>query len=451
MAQPVPEMLELARSIAGQAEPGEQIEAFVGWSRDTHVRVYQGEVESLSCAEPAGVGVRVVKGGRVGFAYVGSLSQSAAVEAVGGARDNCGFASEDAHAGLAVPDGLPPQELDLFRESLEEATTERKVELALDVDREARSRDPRVRQVTSSDYRDHMASFAIATSTGIEAEGRRGFCVLYTSVLAGAGDDTQTGSGHSAGRTLADLDVERPARDAIERATRTLGAKKARTTRLPVVLDPRVSSTLLSMLAATLSGDEVAKGRSLFAGRIGEEVASSTFTMFDDPTDAGSFGASAFDGEGLPCRANRLIEAGKLLGYLYDTHSGRVAGVSSTASAVRGGYKTTPSVGARAVSVEPGELSFWEIVRKVGDGLYVQSVTGTNTGVNTVSGDLSLGAVGLMIRDGELAEPVREITIGSTLQRMLQRVLMVGSDLEWLPGSATGVTIAIDDMSVSGD
>ena len=83
-------------------------------------------------------------------------------------------------------------------------------------------------------------------------------------------------------------------------------------------------------------------------------------------------------------------------------------------------------------------------------GLLVQSVTGVHSGVNPVSGDFSLGAEGLMIRDGALAEPVREITIASTIQRMLQHIVQIGSDLEWLPGAAAGVSLAIADVSMSG-
>jgi PmbA protein len=145
-----------------------------------------------------------------------------------------------------------------------------------------------------------------------------------------------------------------------------------------------------------------------------------------------------------------LIDGGVLQGFLYNTYAGRRAGVASTGSAVRAGFKSGPGVGARAVSVTPGDQSPDEILRMVGSGLLVQSVTGVHSGVNAVSGDFSVGAEGLMIRDGALAEPVREMTIASTLQRMLKEVVAVGNDLEWLPGSAAGVTLAIADVSMSG-
>ena len=99
---------------------------------------------------------------------------------------------------------------------------------------------------------------------------------------------------------------------------------------------------------------------------------------------------------------------------------------------------------------QPGRHDQSEIIADVGDGFLVQSITGVHSGVNPVSGDFSVGAEGLMIRGGELAEPVREVTIASTIQRMLQHIVAIGSDVEWLPGAANGVTLAIDEMSMSG-
>jgi PmbA protein len=446
------ELDELAVSIAEQAVSGEgeQVEAYVSHGRETSVRVYEGDVEYLSTADSAGVGVRVVRNGRVGFAWVGALHNASAAEALREARDNACFSTVDEHAGLAEPDGVEPAPLDLWREELGEMATDAKIDLALDLERQVRHADSRIRQVVQTDYSDAMRESAIATSTGIRATSRRSNCFVSSYAIAGAGDETQTGFGYSVGRSAGDLDVSKAAGDAVDRATRLLGAKKPSSSRLTVLLEPRVSATLLSVLAATLSGEEVAKGRSLFANRVGEEVAMADFTLVDDPTDAAAFGATPTDAEGLACRRNRLIDGGKLLGYLYDTHAARAAGTSSTASAVRGGYRTTPGVGARAVAVEPGGLDQGEIVGRIDRGLLVQSVTGIHSGVNAVSGDFSVGAEGLMIRDGALAEPVRELTIASTIQRMLQHIVHIGADLEWLPGSAAGTSLAIADVSLSG-
>lgn len=446
-----PDLAVVAARIAGQARPGEQVEAYAGWSRDTAVRVFGGEVESLSSAESEGVGIRVVVGDRQGFAYAGSLDEEVVAGTLEEARDNAGFATPDEAVGLAVPDGVAPAALDLWRDDLDALPAADKVSLALELERLARAGDPRIRQVESANYGDALTEVAIASSTGITASHRRTGCHLSVWVVAGQGDDTQTGGGYSVGRGVGDVSAEEAATDAVERATRMLGSRKARSARLPVVFDRRVTSTVVSILGSTFSGEAVLKGRSLFADRLGQEVAGPQVVLVDDPTNSDAFGAGVYDAEGLACRRNVLIDRGVVGRFLYDSYSARRAGTASTGSAVRAGFKSGPGVGCRALSLDPGERSMEEILAEVGHGLFVQSVSGVHSGVNPVSGDFSVGAEGLMIRDGRLAEPVREVTIASTLQRMLREVISIGSDLEWLPGTAAGLTLAVDGLALSGE
>jgi PmbA protein len=269
--------------------------------------------------------------------------------------------------------------------------------------------------------------------------------------VAGEGADTQTGGGYSVGRSPADLDLDKAAADAVRRATRLLGAVKPRSAHVTVVFEPEITATLLRVIGGTLDGEAVLKGRSLFADRIGESVSVGGFTLVDDPTDPEAYGAARFDAEGLATRRNPLLEGGVLRQFLYNTYSARRARTASTASAVRAGFKSAPGTAPRALMVVPGRQTPEEILAEVGEGLLVQSISGVHSGVNPISGDFSVGAEGVLIRGGELAGPVREITIASTIQRMLSSVVALGNDLERLPSSAAGLTLAIADISMSGE
>jgi PmbA protein len=444
-------LLDLARRVAGWARDGEQVEAFVARGRDTEIRIFEGEVESLSSAESAGIGIRVVSRHRQGFAYAGSLDAEMIAETLADARDNAGFSTEDEYLGLAEPDGVEPVALDLWRDELAAFPTRTKVERAIELERAVRAGDRRIRQLRASEWGDAAVESAVATSTGIAAASRRTACYLSAEAIAGDGEDTQTGSGYSVGRGPSDLDLDRAAADSVLRATRLLGAVKPRSKHVTAVLEPRITATLLGILAGTLDGESVLKGRSLFADRVGEAVAFAGFTLVDDPTDEEAYSAATHDAEGLATRRNVLIDGGNLRMFLYNTYAARRAGTVSTGSAVRAGYRSGPGTGARAVSLLPGPSSPEEIYAQVGDGLLVQSVSGIHSGVNPVSGDFSVGAEGVLIEGGALAGPVREITIASTIQRMLTGVVAVGNDLERLPSSATGLTLAIADVSMSGE
>lgn len=444
------DLLDLATRVAGWAGDGEQVEAYVSRGRTTEIRVYEGGIEQMSVADAEGIGVRVVAGGRQGFAYAGSLAEDALRETLDEARDNAGFGTPDEFAGVAAPDGMAAADIDPWDDRLASFSTDRKIDLALSLERLVRAGDPRIRGLESTDYGDHAADTAIATSTGIQARSRSGVCYLVAFSLAGEADETQTGFGVTVARSPEDLDVDKCAREAIDRATRLLGAKKPVSERLTVVLEGPVTADLLSIVSSTLNGDAVLKQRSLFADRLGEEVASPMITLVEDPTDPAALGAEQYDDEGLATRRTSLIENGVLKAFLYNTYAGRRAGVRSTGSASRAGFKSTPGVGVRAIRLAPGDRSAEEIIASVDRGLLVTGVSGLHSGVNPVSGDFSVGASGVMIRGGELAEPAREMTIGSTIQRMLKDVVAVGNDVVWATGDAAETTLAIADVSISG-
>ena len=443
------ELYAIADRLVARAEPGEQVEVVVAHSKDTEVRVYEGEIESLSVAESQGVGVRVVADQRQGFASAGTFDAAALDEMLDEARDNARFAEPDEHLGLAEPDGVPVADLDLWADGLAATDTDAKIELALALERATKAGDARIIGLESAEYADSMGTSVVVSSTGVRSGGAETVADLVAYALAEENGETQTGFGFSVGRSPQDLDVDEAATDAVYRATRLLGATKPPSQRLTVVLDPFVTAQFLAIVGSTLSGDAVLKGRSPFGDRVDEVIAAPSVTFVDDPTDVRAFTAGTNDGEGLATRRNVLIDAGRLTGFVHDAYSGRRSGVASTGSAVRSS-RTTPMAGCQAISLLPGDRTPAELLAEVGEGLLVADVAGLHSGVNPVSGDFSTGADGLWIKDGELADPVREFTIASTLQRMLQDVIAVGSDLTWLPMSAAGVTLVIADVSVSG-
>jgi len=443
------ELLQIGDRIVALARPGEQVEVVVGRSTSTEVRVYEGQVEQLASATSAGIGVRVISDHRQGFAYAGSLDQDVLAETLAEARDNATFATPDEWLGLAEPDGLAVPDLDLYRESLAKVSTEAKIDLAVELERAVRAQDGRITGVEAADYADGVSEGAVVSTTGIRAAGRETSCYVSTYCVAQDGDDTQTGFGFSVGRSPEDLDVTVAAADASRRATRLLGASQPASGRVTVVLDPYVTAQLLGIIGSTLSGEAVLKGRSLFADRLGEEVASSVLTLVDDATNPLAYSSSETDGEGLASRRNVLIGAGRLQKFVHNAYTARRSGTVSTANAVRG-FSSTPAVGCRALSLVPGSQLQPELLAEVGDGVLISSVSGLHSGVNPVSGDFSTGAEGLRITGGELAEPLREFTIASSLQRMLAEVTAVGADLEWLPMRSAGVSLVVRGITVSG-
>ncbi|MCH7789515.1 MAG: TldD/PmbA family protein, partial [Acidobacteria bacterium] len=229
-----------------------------------------------------------------------------------------------------------------------------------------------------------------------------------------------------------------------------LGARKPDSARLTAVFDSQTTATFIGLVASMLCADRVQTGRSPFADRLTETIASNCFNLVDDPTDARSLGADHFDGEGLASRPLPLMVDGELVSFAYDGYTARKGDTVSTASAVRG-VRSLPSPGVRALQLGIGDRDLEEVIGDVVLGVHVRSLTGVHSGVNSISGDFSVGMEGNMIRDGAIAEPIREATLGGTIQRMLSSVAEVATDREWLASGVGSATMAIDDVALSGN
>jgi PmbA protein len=435
---------------AAMASGADEADAWCEESSEREIRVYDGEVESLTDASSRGIGVRVFRGGRLGYAFGTDLSDDAVASLAHDAGEAASVADSDEYAGLPEDAGATPVD-GLRSPELERWTTERKVELALAVERAARAH-PDVSQVEQVVYADSEARGALANSRDFSGSFEATSAWAYASAFAGEGADLMTGLGLGLGRDPAELDPDAIGGEAAERAASLKGARQPESRRCPVVLDPFVAASFVGFIGGMLSADAVQRGRSLFAGREGDEIAASTLRVADDGTLPDGLASAPFDGEGSPRRRTPLIEDGRLRTFLFDCRTARKAGRETTASADRGSYRTPPSVGTSNLVIEAGDGSLGDLVERAGDGLYVTDVAGLHSGVNPISGTFSVGATGRLIEGGELAAPVREITIASDLVSMLKAVLAVGSERRWVPfgGSVQAAPVLLAEMAVSG-
>jgi PmbA protein len=253
---------------------------------------------------------------------------------------------------------------------------------------------------------------------------------------------------YSVARSLARLDpAEQVGKEAARRTVRRLGARKAKTAHVPVVLDPMVATSMLEHIFEGVNGDSVYRGASFLAGKLGEQIAGSNITVIDDGTLVGGFGTSPFDGEGIPTRRTVVVENGVLKSYLLNTYTAKKLGLETTANASRG-LAGTPGIGPGNYFLEAGTKTPKQIIGDIKDGLYVTEFLGM--GVNLVTGDYSRGASGLWIVNGELAYPVEEITVAGNLKDIFKNISEIGSDLEFR-GSVASPTIRIDGLTVGGE
>ena len=410
-----------------------------------------GQVETLKESGAKVLGVRVFHGQRAASTYTSDFSPAGLDQLVSSAVSLARITSEDPVSGLpqASELGKLDTDLDLYYQDVYSLSTEQRIEYARRAEKAATSADARIQNSEGGSFDAADGRKVLANSLGFVGEYKRSYCSV--SAVPVAKDDSgamQRDFWYSVARSIKLLESpEQVGKVAAQRTLRRLGARKVKTSQVPVILDPLVARSLLDSLAEAVNGDSIYRGASFLTGKLGEKVAGENVTIVDDGTMPGGFGTSPFDGEGVKSRRTVVIDKGVLKSYLLNTYTAKKLNLKTTGNASRG-LAGTPGIGVGNFYLEAGERKPEQIIGDVKEGLYVTEFLGF--GVNLVTGDFSRGASGMWISGGQLVFPVEEITVAGNLKDMLNSISEIGSDLEFR-GSVAGPTLRIDGLTVAGE
>jgi PmbA protein len=415
-------------------------------SESTQVSVRLGALEDVERSDGEEIGLRLFVGSRSASVSSSDLSTDALIALVERAAAMAREAPEDSYAGLAPEDRLFQGTLpDLAGDDGGDPSPTLLRECALAAEDAARA----IGGVTNSEGAGSSAgrsTLALATSHGFAGAYRTTGYGCSASVIAGAGSAMQRDYAYSSARHWSDLEAAGIiGTRAGERAVARLNPGKLASGPMPVLLDPRVGSSLIGHLTGAISGSSVARRTSFLLDRLGTRVFAPGIVIRDDPHRLRGLRSKPFDGEGLPTSATDIIADGILTTWLLDSASARQLGLAPTGHATRG-IGGPPGVSATNIYLAAGPLSPDELMADIKLGVLVTELIGQ--GVNGVTGDYSRGASGFAIRDGKIAEPVAEITIAGNLKDMFL-ALTPASDLEFRRGVDVP-TIRIDGMTLAG-
>ena len=420
-------------------------DAMIGVSRSSSISVRLGQLEDVDRSESFEVGLRLFAGQRSATVSTANLDPAGFAELADRALAMARQAPEDPYAGLADPALLgrdEPPALDLF-DPTEPDLAELRARAA-----EAEDAARAVVGVTNSNGGSAGAGsslVALATSTGFARAVRSSHHSISASVVAGEAGALQRDYAYHGTRHLSDLE---PASDvgrrAGERAVARLNPVRPESGPCAILFDPRVSSSLLGHLVASVTASAVARRTSFLLDALGEQVFARGVTVRDDPTRVRGLRSRAFDGEGLPCRPLDLIADGVLTSWLAESASARQLGIAPTGHAGRsvGG---SPGAGPSNLTLLPGKRSREELLRSVPRAILVTELIGQ--GVNPVTGDYSRGAAGFLVEGGEIGPAVSEITIAGNLKDMF--LALEPADDLMLRQGIDAPTLLVPEMTVA--
>jgi PmbA protein len=436
-------ILSLATSLKVDAA-----EIFLRSYSSTTIEVKEQKIDAFDRAKDIGAGLRVLVGGRMGFAFTTDLSESALKSLAQAAVTNAQNTEPDPYHSIPEKPAGAYQNVTIYDPEIVRLTEKEKIDRVMAMEREAFAVDPRIKRIRKASASFSEADTIILNTHGTEVAYQSTVCSSSIEVVAEEKGESQSGSEFDVNRFYRKLMIEEVGRRAAQRALDLLGAKHIESIKAPVILEATVAQEFLSIMASGFSAESVQKKRSLFMGKLDKVVTSPVIRIYDDGLLEGGLGTAPSDDETVPMKKKTIIDKGRLALFLYNTYTANKDKTVSTGNGMRGGFKGIPGVGITNLYIEPGKISLEELIRQAGRGLFVAEVMGMHT-ANPISGDFSVGATGFWIENGTKAYPVREITIAGNILDLMKNVDIVGCDLRFL-GRIGSPSLLVKELSIGG-
>jgi len=435
------EMKEMSASLLRLASDAgaSSAEAEVSLGFGQNVSVRMGETETIEYNRDKGASITVYFGKSRGHASTSDLTPQALYDTVAAACNIAKYTAQDEFCGLADPELMAKDIMDLDLYHPWDLTVEQAIQLAIECEDAARAVDPRITNSEGASVSTHEGLFVYANSNGFSggyASSRQG---LSCAVIAEEADNMQRDYWYTTARSAADLDsAEQVGRIAGERTARRLGSRTIKTMQVPVLFEAPLASGLIGSLIGAISGGNLYRKSSFLLDSLGTQVIAPHVSIEEEPHLLRGLASSAFDNEGVATKSRTLVKDGVLQGYMLSSYSARKLGMQTTGNAG----------GSHNLIVSHGDLDFAGLLKEMGTGLLVTELLGQ--GVNMVTGDYSRGAAGFWVENGVIVHPVEEITIAGNLAEMLKQIVAIGNDV-LVQGSRQVGSILIERMTVASE
>jgi TldD protein len=427
--------LDLAQSVVERAlgSGGDFAELYAERSRGLSTTIDESRIEGVTSGAEQGAGIRVVKDGTAYFAHVDGLGEADLERAADGAA--AALSGERAEP-QALTAGEPPELQEIAIDPVE-VPAERKAELLRACDERARGAGEGIDQVQAS-YAEGRRRIAVANSDGRFATDDRTRVRLGVQVVARRNGTVETGfetlGGHRGFELVDGGAGEHIAEQAARKALVMLDADPAPAASLPVVVGGGFGGVLFhEMTGHGLEADHIQKGASVYAGKLGEQVAQEHLVAYDDGRLPGEWGTNAIDDEGTAAQKTTVIEGGKVSSYLYDLLRARKDAAASTGNGRRESFRHLPIPRMTNTYIAPGEATPEQLIEETERGFYAVSFAGGQ--VDPTTGDFVFGvSEGYLIEGGKVGKPCRGATLIGNCLDALGRIDAVASDFEMKTG-----------------
>lgn len=436
----------------GKAKGFTSQEVYYQENKKLTISVFEGQVDKFTLSEDGGMSYRVIYGGKMGYAYSERFDDDAIEMLLNEALGNAEVIESEDEVYLYDGSG-EYTEINDFNPELSKQSLDDKIKFLIDVENELRAYDSRIKRLSYNNYVEVESSKFIVNTEGLDVEDKSNYCLAYVMPVVESDGDTRTGLGYDISNDFYALSSSKITETAAKESLSMLGAEPIASKTCPVIVKNDAFAQLFSAFMGIFSADRVQKDISTLKGKIGQKIAADMITLIEDPHMTGAMASASFDAEGVPTEPKKIIESGVLKTYLYNLKTAKKDGVKSTGNASKGSYKGTIGTAPSNIYIEPGKLSFDEMISTVDEGVLIVSFQGLHAGLDSISGDFSLQCHGFEVRNGKLGKPVSQITVSGNFFEMLNEIETISDDLIFsiMANDYMGApSMKIKRMSISG-
>jgi PmbA protein len=413
------------------------------------INAYNEEVEKYNLTTSYGLSFRGKINDKIGYSYTEILDDDAINMLVKNAKESA-LVIENEDIQFIYEGDKEYAEVNTYYKALENLPADKLIDLALSMEKEAKTLDNRVTSFGGCGIGYSKARYGIINSKGLNLENKSNLLSAYVVPIIKNGEDMHDGMGYVTANSIEDVDPKKLAQDGINEAISRIGGKSVSSGKYKAVINNEAMVSILSTFAGVFSGDAVQKGLSLLKGKEGEIIASKQVTLLDDPHLENGLASVPFDDEGVATKKKDIIHEGKLMTLLHNLKTANKGNTKSTGNGFKNSYASPVGVSPTNLYIQKGEKSFEELLKDVGEGLLITEFAGLHSGANSITGDFSLAAKGFYIKDGKKDYPVEQITVAGNFFDLLKNIEVVGSDLKFPMSSIGSPSVKITELSIAG-
>ncbi|MEL7606382.1 TldD/PmbA family protein [Sedimentibacter saalensis] len=437
----------------GKKQGINDMEVFYSAGSSLSLKVFQKELDGYSLSESEGLGLRGMYNSKMGYSYTEKVDETSIDLLVKNIKENATVIDSDDEEYI-FEGSKEYKKVDTFNPKLEEVEEAEKIKFVKQLEEEAFKIDNRIQSVETCVYGDGYGETIMSNTKGLYLHDKSNIAYTYVVVVAKENEDIKTGMAYRTGNDFSKFNPKEIAEEAVKEALSMLGAKSVKSGDYPVVIRNNAAADLLEAFEGIFSAENVQKNLSLLKGKLNEQIGSEKFTLVDDPFMEGGLASRSFDGEGVASKYKKVVDKGVLKTYFHNLKTAKKDGVETTGNASKSSYKSSVGIAPSNLYVEKGEKTLEEIISSMDKGILITELQGLHSGLNSVSGDFSLAALGYEIKDGKIAKAVEQITVAGNYFELLKNIEETGSDLKFgLPGEAYigSPSLKIKKLAIAGE